>query len=301
MLSERDIEAAHPDAFDFAWGNLPSAKRAEFNRHLSGCSCCQAVVDEYSEIGRIIKLLPPHVEPAADLEDRTVVAMVAALAGHPSTTDRRADAEDRTATRVHPIPRPQPPAEPETKIQPIPQLRHPAEDEPRVYPIPRPPADTTARPMVTRLPVWRRHPRRLAAAAAIIVAAIIVPLSLGRGPAEVTVVIPLHATTAAKAFGVGGASGQATARQADQSWTFTLNVHGLKPLPGNEFYECWWVTPGHTRLLATGGSFVVGNSGSTTVTMTTGVDPTQQFTTMEITAESPSKDGALNGPVLLVS
>ena len=78
-------------------------------------------------------------------------------------------------------------------------------------------------------------------------------------------------------------------------------MHGLKPLPGNDFYECWWVTPAHTRLLATGGSFVVGNSGSTTVTMTTGVDPTQQFTTMEITAESPSKDGALNGPILLIS
>ena len=74
-------ELAHPEAFDFVWGNLPSAKRAEFNRHLSGCSYCQAVVDEYSEIGQIIKLLPPHVEPAADLEDRTVAAMVAALVG----------------------------------------------------------------------------------------------------------------------------------------------------------------------------------------------------------------------------
>jgi hypothetical protein len=154
--------------------------------------------------------------------------------------------------------------------------------------------------------VWRRHQGRLAAvvAAAIITAAIVVPLSLGGGritPAQATVVIPLHATTAAKESGYGAAIGRATARQADQSWTFTLNVHGLKPLPGKDFYECWWVTPGHTRLLATGGSFVVGSSGSTTVTMTTGVDPTQQFTTMEITAESPSKDGALNGPILLIS
>jgi hypothetical protein len=80
MLSERDIEAAHPDAFDFAWGNLPAAKCAEFNRHLSGCLYCQGVVTEYREIGRIIKLLPPHVEPPADLEDWTVAAMVAALA-----------------------------------------------------------------------------------------------------------------------------------------------------------------------------------------------------------------------------
>ena len=159
--------------------------------------------------------------------------------------------------------------------------------------------------MVTRLPVWRRLPRRLAAdvaAAAAIIIAAVVALSLGgRTSTQLAVAIPLHATTAAKAFGVGDASGQATARQADQSWTFTLNVHGLKPLPSNDFYECWWVTPGHTRLLATGGSFVMGSSGSTTVTMTTGVDPTQQFTTMEITAESPSNDGALNGPVLLIS
>ena len=80
MLSERDIELAHPEAFDFAFGNLPSAKRAEFNRHLAGCRYCQAVVDEYSEIGQVIKHLPPHVEPPADLEDRTVAAMVAALA-----------------------------------------------------------------------------------------------------------------------------------------------------------------------------------------------------------------------------
>ena len=65
MLSERDIELAHPDAFDFVFGNLPSAKRAEFNRHLSGCRHCQAVIDEYSEIGRIIKDLPPQVEPSS--------------------------------------------------------------------------------------------------------------------------------------------------------------------------------------------------------------------------------------------
>ena len=162
--------------------------------------------------------------------------------------------------------------------------------------------------MVTRLPVWRRYRGRLtavvAAAAAIIAAAIVIPLSLGLGgatPAQATAVIPLHATTAAKVFGVGTATARATARQAGESWTFTLTVRGLKPLPGNDFYECWWAAPGSTKLhpmLATGGSFVVGNSGSATVTMTTGVDPTQQFRTMEITAESPG-NGTQLGPVLL--
>src|SRR5690349_3398268 len=104
MLSERDIELAHPEAFDFVWGNLPAATHAEFDRHLLGCRYCQAVVDEYGEIGRIIKLLPPHVEPSADLEDRTVAAMVAAMVEQKASTDHPSDAEDRAATRAYPIP-----------------------------------------------------------------------------------------------------------------------------------------------------------------------------------------------------
>ncbi len=89
MLSDRDIELAHPEAFDFAFGNLPAAKRASFNRHLSGCSYCRSVVDEYGDIGPVIKNLPPHVEPPADLEDRTVAAMVAALTGQKAKTGHR--------------------------------------------------------------------------------------------------------------------------------------------------------------------------------------------------------------------
>jgi hypothetical protein len=49
--------------------------------------------------------------------------------------------------------------------------------------------------------------------------------------------------------------------------------------------------------LVSGGTFVVGNSGSTTVTMTSGVDP-HDFPKMEITAETPG-NGALTGTVLL--
>ena len=298
MLSEADVELAHPEAFDFAFGNLPRDKRAEFNRHLTGCRYCQGVIDDYSDIGPIIKSLPPHVEPPADLEDRTVAAMAAALAGQRAKADRHSDPADQAATQVHLIPGVQPPADDETRIQPRPQLQPPAEPQGR-------PAVT---PMVTRLPVWRRYQGRLAAvvaaAAAIITAAIVIPLSLGGPqvtPAQATAVIPLHATAAAKVFGVGTATARATARQAGESWTFTLTVHGLKPLPGNDFYECWWAAPGGTKLhptLATGGSFVVGKSGSATVTMTTGVDPTHEFRTMEITAESPG-NGTQLGPVLL--
>ena len=121
MLSERDIEAAHPEAFDFVFGNLPAAKRTEFNRHLAGCRYCQGIVDEYSDIGQIVKALPPHVEPPADLEERTIAAMVAAMAEERARPDRRADAQDQAVTRLYPVP--QPPAEPETQVQARPQLQ----------------------------------------------------------------------------------------------------------------------------------------------------------------------------------
>ena len=92
--------------------------------------------------------------------------------------------------------------------------------------------------MVTRLPLWRRHSRRLAAAVAvaavIIAAAIVVPLSLGGGrttPAQATVVIPLHVTAVGKASGYGAATGQATARQGTSgSWN---GARTNKPERGN--------------------------------------------------------------------
>ena len=147
MLSERDVELAHPEAFDFVWGNLPAANRADFTRHLAGCRHCQGVVEEYSEIGQIIQSLPPHVEPSPDLEDRTVAAMVAALAGQRAQTGRRSDSEDQAATSVYPIPAVRPPAGDETRVQPRPQLQPPAGDETRVQPRPQlqPPAGDETR------------------------------------------------------------------------------------------------------------------------------------------------------------
>jgi Anti-sigma-K factor rskA len=288
MLSERDIDAAHPDAFDFVFGNLAAAKRADFNRHLIGCRYCQAVVEEYSEIGGIIQRLPPHVDPPAGLEDRIVGAMGAALAGPRAEPEPQSGAADQGATRVYSIP--QPSAVPGTRLHPQPQLQ-PPEDEP------------PAPPVVTHLPVWRRYRGRLAAAvaaaAAVITGAIAIPLSL-LGSGGPTVAIPLAATTAAKLRGDGAATGRATAHQAGPSWTFQMTVHGLKVLPGNDVYQCWWVGPGSTKThpqFVSGGTFVVDSSGSTTITMTTGVDP-RQFRTMEVTAESPGS-GALQGVVLL--
>ena len=240
---------------------------------------------------------PPHVEPPAGLEDRTVAAMVTALAEQRAQNDHRSE-EDQTATRVYPKPELGPPVE----------LDHPAEPETRLYPRPQlhPPVEPQARPVVTRLPV-RQRPRRLAAAvalaAAIIIAAAIVIPGVGTSgtPAQAVFVIPLHPTAAAKVIGDEDAGGQATARQAGQSWTVDLSVRGLKPLPADQFYECWYAGPGSTQLhpIFTGsGTFAVGNSGSATVTMTSAADP-RHFRTMEITAESPG-DGALHGAVLLI-
>jgi hypothetical protein len=299
MLSDRDIELAHSEAFDFAFGNLPAAKRAEFNRHLGSCRYCQAVVDEYSEIGLVIKSLPPHVEPPADLEERTVPAMVAALA------EQRA--EDNAATRAYRIPERRPPVEPETEVQPIPQLRPPAEDEPRLgqSPASQPvPAEPQARPMVTRLPVWRRHRGRLAAviaaAAAAIIAAIAIPLSLlGSGPATV---IPLYATTAAKVSGFGAAAGQASARQdASGSWNISLTVRHLKNFGDAKWYECWYIgSKSGQRQVAPVGSFLVSGSSSQTFTMTSAVDP-HEFKTMVITLQPPSADGVIQQSNIILS
>ena len=98
MLSDRDVELAHPEAFDFAFGNLPRDKRASFNRHLSGCGYCRSVVEEYGGIGPVLKNLPPHVEPPPGLEERTVAAMTAAMAfaqekpaDHHAAVDSRGD------------------------------------------------------------------------------------------------------------------------------------------------------------------------------------------------------------------
>ena len=281
MLSDRDIELAHPEAFDFAFGNLPAARRASFNRHLTGCRYCRSVVDEYGDIGAVIKNLPPHVEPPADLEDRTVAAMVAVLAGRRATPAARpAQSTEDDATRSYPVPeviaRPSPrPGFSHGRGSSLRPSRRPRSSRfpssgprpgPRPGPARRLPASRTcqapARPLVTRLPAWRRHRGRLTAvvavAAAIITAAIVLPLSLGGGritPAQATAVIPLHATTTARLDGYGAATGRATARQdASGSWTISLTVAHLKSFGDSQWYTCWYVSrngqvtpPAHSR------------------------------------------------------
>jgi hypothetical protein len=230
MLTDSEIELAHPDAFDFAFGNLPAAKSAEFSGHLSGCVHCQRVVEEYSDIGGIIKSLPPHVEPSAGLEDRAVAAMVAAMSDQQASADRQSDAEDHAATRVYPILERPPAAEPVTRVESFPEVHYPA--EPKTW-FPRSPEQPPAPQPQSRATLTRRRRRRrrtrllvaAVAAAVAIVVAIVVPLSLGGGriiPTQAAVVVPLHVTAAGKAAGYGAATGEAVARQGPSgSWNIT--------------------------------------------------------------------------------
>jgi hypothetical protein len=295
MLTEQQIELAHPEAFDFVFGTLPTAEGVTFIRHLTGCRHCRAVVDEYGEIGEIIKQLPPRVEPSAGLEDRAVAAMTAAMAGHKDEPGGHPDAGnddagDRAVTRSYPKPERKRPAEQQTQVLPAARPGPPGKPEPR--------------PEVTRLPVWRRHRGRLvaavAAAAAIVAAAIVVPLSLTGGPAtpaQATVVIPLHVTPAGTASGYGSATGQATARQdASGSWDVTLTVHHLKHFDPEPWYGCWYVS--RDGQVAPAGTFLVPDSGSRTFSMTSAADP-RDFSTMKITIQSPNKNGSLAGTVIL--
>ncbi len=294
----------HPETAGWALGALDPDDAAAFEEHLQSCQQCQEQTAEFAPVARSLTLAAPADIPPPDLLGRTVAAV-----RHAAPTEGSAEPEPRPEFDVpehHPASR-RAAAEDQapTRIYAIAQHRPPAPDEAQAYsaPVAKPPTteDNASAPVID-LPWWRRHRGRLtgavAVAAVIIVAAIVVLLRLGGS--QSTVVIPLQATTAAKVTGVGAASGKATARQADQSWTYVLSVRGLKPLPGNEVYECWYAAPGSTQrhpILISGGTFVVGSSGSTTVTMTSGVDP-HDFPTMEITAGAPG-NGAVAGMVLL--
>src|SRR5690349_23690496 len=120
MLTDRDIERAHPEAFDYAFGNLPPDSQASFGRHLADCRYCRGVVEEYGELGAVIRTLPPHAEPSASLEDRTVAAMVAAMARQKAKPAAPPAGErvDDGATRPYPVPKLHRAAEPGIPDQP---------------------------------------------------------------------------------------------------------------------------------------------------------------------------------------
>jgi hypothetical protein len=76
-----------------------------------------------------------------------------------------------------------------------------------------------------------------------------------------------------------------------------LTVQHLKNIGDSPWYECWYVGPGQLKVVSAG-TFLVPDSGSGTFSMTSAVDPAS-FPTMEIRIESPSKNGALQGTVVL--
>jgi anti-sigma-K factor RskA len=133
-----------------------------------------------------------------------------------------------------------------------------------------------------------------AAAAAAIIAAVVLLPSHGSGlPAQALTFHLLPPPGAGQA-----ASGTAVARpDASGSWDITLTVHHLKNFGDAKWYQCWYLSKDH-RKVASAGTFLVPNSGSGTFSMTSAVDP-HTFTTMEITLQPPSRNGALQRTVVL--
>ena len=284
----------HPDAAGWALGALDPDDAAVFEAHLQDCTGCQATVAEFQEMARALKSAAPAVEPPPDLTSRTLAAVQLAVT----------EAKGETTAKA-----PQP-----TVMMAVPKQEAPTVASIRQAVTEAKAPEGSAEPSPSRMSRWWHWHWNFpvfslaAALGAAAAAAIVVLANIGQSaaPALVSgtgppVITPLHATTAAKTFHVGGATGQATARQAGESWTFELTVHGLKPLPINGFYECWWSGPKSTRQnpeLVSGGTFVVDKSGSTTLIMTTGVDP-HDFSEMKITAQQPGS-GKLAGTTVLV-
>ena len=337
MPPDGQVDLAHPEAADWVLGTLDPAKTEEFNSHLTSCRHCQAAVAEFGQMRQMLQNLPPAVEPPPHLQARTIASVIAAVAEDRAATQVHqipeappelaepgaptqvhqipqappAAAEDRAATQVHQIPQAPPvPAEDRaaTQVHQIPQAP-PAPAEPgapiQVHQIPptRPEADDNERPggagaKIIRFPRWRGHVGLYAiagAVAAAVIAAVVILPTLGGGSPADTATFQLRSPTGQ------AASGTATTRpDATGSWDVTLTVHGLKNLGAVDYYECWYATPGKPghRQLVSAGTFIVGNDGGGTFSMTSGVDP-DQFKTMEITAESPDSSGAQHGPVIL--
>jgi hypothetical protein len=298
MPPKGNADLAHPQAADRVMGTVGPDEAVGFQLHLRGCPHCQAAVAEFGQLGQLLQHLPPAAKPPPGLEARTIASVLAAAAEDRTPTQvhqipggLRAAAEDRTATKIHHVPNASPAAA---------GTSSPAQ----LAEIPPAPPETGADEQpgggmakVIRFPRWHGRAGLLAiagaAAAAIIAAVLILPGlggSLPKGSFAFKLVPPPRSEQAA--------SGTATARpDASGSWDITLTVHNLKNIEDKQWYECWYVSPGHQKA-ASAGTFLVPYSGSGTFSMTSAVDPTD-FPTMEIRIESPSKNGARQGTVVL--
>jgi hypothetical protein len=298
MPPKNHAELAHPQAADWVMGTLGPDEAVGFQLHLQGCPHCQAAIAEFGQLGQMLRHLPPAAEPPPALEARTIAGILAAAAEdrtatrvHQIPVGLAAAAEDRTATEIHPVPRETPAA---ADAAPPPQL---AEISPALVE-----TGTDQEPggmaKVIRFPRWHGRAGLLAiasAAAAAIIAAVLILPGLGGGLPEGAFAFRLVPPA-----GSGlAASGTAVARQdASGSWDVTLTVHHLENFEDKKWYQCWYVSR-DGRQVVSAGTFLVPDSGSGTFSMTSAVDP-KVFPTMQLRLQLPSKDGAIQGQVVLV-
>jgi hypothetical protein len=280
MQPKGKADLAHPEAADWVTGTLGPAEAEDFQRHLTGCPHCQAAVAEFGQLGQMLQHLPPAAGLPPGLEARVIAGVLAAAA------------EDRTPTRVQ-------------QSSAVPPATAGDRSSTQVIQIPATPPEAGAdersgggMAKVIRFPRWHGRAGLLASAGAVaaaIIAAVVILRGLGGG-------IPAQAVTLKLGSPSGqAASGVATARpDASGSWDITLSVQHLTNLGNVRFYECWYVGPRRPggRQVVSAGTFIVGDNGSGTFSMTSAVDP-HQFRTMEIIAESPSNDGSPHGTVVL--
>lgn len=68
----------HLDVAGYALGRLTTPERARFERHLEGCSHCVAELEELQRVTAALSLALPDGDPPADLEARTLAAVLRA-------------------------------------------------------------------------------------------------------------------------------------------------------------------------------------------------------------------------------
>jgi anti-sigma factor RsiW len=276
---EGQADLAHREAADWVLGTLEPADYADFGRHLAGCPHCRAAVAEFGELAQMLQHLPLPVA-APGTEPFTIADVLAAAV------------EGEAATHVYQSPEAYPPAAGSESTQAS-EIRlgpsEPAHNEQR--------AGTQVK--VSQFPRWLGRLGLISGAGAVAAAIIAVILLYAAGGS-----VPAKAVS----FKLGSPSGRAASGVATErldasgAWNVSLSVQHLTNLGNVRFYECWYVGPGQPghRLVFSAGTFVIGDDGSGTFSMTTAVDP-HQLRTMEITAEPVSiDDGALRGTVVLI-
>jgi hypothetical protein len=323
----------HAEIAGWALGALDPVDAAAFEAHMRSCGQCQAAAAELEPVAKALGRAAPAVEPPDDLGARTIARVLAAATGaqdatrvRPIPAAFRIEADEQDATRVRPIPgafRIEADEQDATRVRPIPAAFRPDALRPDALApdasapdasapeASAPDAEPRARgargaggATVIRFPRWPGHGRWVAVTSAVAVAvaaAVIAFLVIAPGSGLPANAVAFTLSPASASAAGHAASATATGRpDASGSWDVTLTVTNLPVLRGQDYYECWYVRPGRAgrpAQYASAGTFVVGNGGSRTFSMTSGVDP-HEFPRMEIHAESPGATSP-QGPAIL--